>query len=224
MKLRLVIGGRKITLTLPSKGDIELDLSQALSEKEDSAKSPLGPTASLVYGYLRNNFEVQRRIQIDAALCCEGAQVNPVVFGKALASLSKNGLIVLYRRMRVPSGKVEKYEIEIQESSVVDEKDDLSAWERVLEDIRSQVDDIGVELFVALCKFADVDGNVVGISPSEIVARMDMEVENFPASIMAELVEGGWVADDDGQGVVATIVEYAALVAGGMPFEEWRSE
>ncbi len=224
MKLKLVISGRKITLTLPSKGDIELDLSQALSGKEDSTKSPLGPTASLVYGYLRANFEVQKSIQIDAISCCEGAKVSSFAFGKALAGLNKSGLIILYRRMRAASGKVEKYEIEILEGAVVDEKDDLSAWERVLEDIRSQVDDIGVELFVALCKLADVDGNVVGISPSEIVSRMDIEVENFPASLMVELIDGGWVADDDGQGLVATIVEYAALVAGGMPFEEWRSE
>ncbi len=223
MKLGIIVGGRKIVLKLPSEGDIELDLSRLLADKESASKGPLGPTASAVYRYLLDTFHAQGKVEIDASECCAGARVSPLVFGKALGRLSRNGLITLYRRVRAQSGKVERYEIEILKSDGVEIEDGpiLSPWERVLEDIRVETaEPVAVDLFEALCKLADIDGNVVGRSPSDIVEAMDGDLDTFPAGLMTLLVDGKWIEDDD-EGTVATIVDFGALVDGGMPYGEW---
>lgn len=228
MNLRIKIGDREFVLKLPETGDVEVDLTEAEPRVVASPGDikDAGPGVRRLYRRIVGERPTGSTTKIDVATYCEVLDTVPVTLGKRLGVLERMGLISRERRQRVHrSGKVLSHEVRVLR--VVGEgPDDLvdgakSTWAATLEDIQAQTGEPeAVNLFEAICKLCDVDGNAVATT-ADILAAMEGKVDTFPSVNLGILESGGWIGiDDDSDGVLTlSVMEFKNLGSGGMP---WR--
>lgn len=242
MKLKVTMDGRTVSVKLPPAGDVEIDLSGAAEEAvvavDDDVPSRTpktladsGPSTKRVYRHLLMEMGDNSRVVLDPGTACDLLELTNLQLGKQLGKLHKMGLIRRDKRKRDGGGKVTGYEITVlvrdADSGGLDEGVDLakSLWARTMEDIEKELDEETADMFRAICKLADVDGNVVA-PPSEIAGKMESWPDVFPSAKIGMLEDQGHlsITDDEGVMVCLSVLGYAKLKEGGMPWKDWQSE
>lgn len=239
MKLRVTIGERVIGIVLPVQGDVEIDLSDINSEdvkRDDDVPTTApktladaGPSTRRAFRLFASECDTDGRLAIDTTTMCENLNLSPFQLGKTLGKLERMNLLTRDKRHRDnETGKVLGYDVRVLDieagRSQVEDTVDLAKglWVTTLEDIRSELDDTTEDLFVAICKLADVDGNVVA-PPSEILTKMKLNSDVFPSSKLSILEDHGWISiSDDGAMLCLSVTSYRKLKEGGMPWRDWQ--
>ena len=222
MRLTIRLGGRSIGLVLPDDGDVEIDLTDDPRDEDEPKVAPgsledAGPSAKRMYRWIVQTADENANTSIDPVTVCEQFQLTPIGLGKTLGKLARLGLISLIKK-REASGRVLRYDVKVREFEAV--KDDplgegvdeaKNPWVTTLEDIEADCGEVAQNLFTALCKMADVDGNVVAL-PSEVLESMGSDTKVFPSAKLSDLEDGGWVlVTDDSEGLVVSVLGFEKL-------------
>lgn len=217
MKLTIRVDGRSIGLVLPDSGDVEVDLTGGAvsSSGEDvpviksGSLDDVGPSAKRMYRWIVQT-ATDGETSVDPVIICEQLQFTAIGLGRIMGRLTRMGLIES-RRKRDASGRTLRYDVKllrIVEENPMEEGIDSAKtlWVTTQEDIEAECGSVGRDLFVALCKMADIDGNVAA-PPSEVMEMMDGTTAVFPSMKLGELEDGGWVliSDDSGDLSVAVL-------------------
>lgn len=233
MKLTIRLDGRTIGLVLPDAGDVEVDLTDVTDQDEDEPKSApgsledAGPSAKRMYRWIVQTADKDANTSIDPVTMCEQFGLTPIGLGKTIGKLSRLGLISLTKK-RGATGGVLRYDVKVRQFDAVDQDTLMdenvdnakSPWVTTLEDIEADCGEVAVSLFTALCRMADVDGNIVA-PPSEVLESIETEITVFPSAKLSDLEHGGWVlVTDDTDELHVSVLGFDKLKDGF----SWRGQ
>ena len=216
MRITIRTGGRRVAFKLPDKGDVEIDLSDVADPEEHVGLEGAGPSSRRLYRWMVLSSK-DGNVFIDPVIACEQLQFTSIGLGRTLAKLGRLGIVAVFKKHDA-SGKVIRYDVKILDaaadvSSVIEEsvEDAKSPWAVILEDIEADIGEEACKLFVALCKMADVDGNIAA-QPSEVLKHMESPPKVFPSLVLGHLEEGGWVLiSDEGQDLSVSVLGFDKL-------------
>ena len=212
---------------LPDSGDVEVDLSDGEYPKQADTSALVGPgslarsgpSTKRVYQWIVSSSGDRSEVTIDPVMVCEQFSLTKLGLGKIVAKLVRLGLISSARK-RDESGRVIRYDVKVHEFSAASEytlmdenvANAKSAWVTILEDIEADSGEVARDLFIALCKMADLDGNVAAL-PSEVMEMIESsEITVFPSSKLSALEDGGRIlVTDDTDELCVSVLGFETL-------------